>query len=70
MLTNYCGEEGPNCVLKGAVVCSNPFNLDVSSKILQGSYIGREVYLRVMGSKFFTYSLKVLDSLLTLTKLL
>jgi predicted alpha/beta-fold hydrolase len=51
MLTNYCGEEGPNCVLKGAVVCSNPFNLDVSSKILQNSYIGREVYLRVMGSE-------------------
>ncbi|QPC74144.1 hypothetical protein HYE68_004896 [Fusarium pseudograminearum] len=50
MLTNYCGEEGPNCVLKGAVVCSNPFNLDVSSKILQNSYIGKEVYLRVMGS--------------------
>ncbi|KAF4970598.1 hypothetical protein FSARC_2379 [Fusarium sarcochroum] len=50
MLTNYCGEEGPNCVLKGAVVCSNPFNLEVSSKILQNSYIGKEVYLRVMGS--------------------
>ncbi|KAF7562084.1 hypothetical protein G7046_g2047 [Stylonectria norvegica] len=40
MLTNYCGEEGPNCILKGAVVCSNPFNLEVSSKILQNSYIG------------------------------
>jgi predicted alpha/beta-fold hydrolase len=54
MLTNYCGEEGPNCVLKGAVVCSNPFNLDVSSKILQNSYIGKEVYLRIMGSELFT----------------
>ncbi|KAF5709858.1 embryogenesis abundant [Fusarium mundagurra] len=32
--TNHCGEEGPNCVLKGAV----------------NSYIGKEVYLRVMGS--------------------
>ncbi|KAF5006831.1 hypothetical protein FDECE_6811 [Fusarium decemcellulare] len=49
MLTNYCGEEGADCLLKGAVVCSNPFNLEVSSKILQNSYIGREVYLRVMG---------------------
>lgn len=49
MLTNYCGEEGPNCLLRGAVVCSNPFNLEISSKILQNSYIGKEVYLRVMG---------------------
>ncbi|POR34299.1 Putative esterase [Tolypocladium paradoxum] len=53
MLTNYCGEEGPNCLLKAAVVCSNPFNLEVSSKILQSSFVGREVYLRVMG-----YSMK------------
>ncbi|KAH6892277.1 Alpha/Beta hydrolase protein [Thelonectria olida] len=50
MLTNYCGEEGANCPLKGAVVCSNPFNLEVSSKMLQNTYIGREVYLRIMGS--------------------
>ncbi|KAM0342243.1 hypothetical protein ACHAPU_009648 [Fusarium lateritium] len=50
MLTNYCGEEGPNCVLKAAVVCSNPFNLDVSSNILGSSFIGKEVYLRVMGT--------------------
>ncbi|KAF4977640.1 hypothetical protein FZEAL_5862 [Fusarium zealandicum] len=50
MLTNYCGEEGSDCLLKGAVVLSNPFNLEVSSKILQNSYVGKEVYLRVMGS--------------------
>jgi len=49
MLTNYCGEEGPNCELKAAVVCSNPFNLEISSKILQNTWIGKEVYLRVMG---------------------
>ncbi|KAG5933145.1 hypothetical protein E4U53_001078 [Claviceps sorghi] len=48
MLTNYCGEEGENCLLKGAVVCSNPFNLDVSSKVLQSSFIGKEVYLRIL----------------------
>lgn len=46
----YCGEEGPDCILKAAVVCSNPFNLEVSSKILQNSFFSREVYLRVMGS--------------------
>ncbi|KAG6039878.1 hypothetical protein E4U41_001878 [Claviceps citrina] len=49
MLTNYCGEEGKNCLLKGAVVCSNPFNLEVSSQMLQTSLIGKEVYLRIMG---------------------
>lgn len=49
MLTNYCGEEGANCLLKAAVVCSNPFNLEVSSKMLQNSFIGKEVYLRYMG---------------------
>ncbi|KAH8176953.1 alpha/beta hydrolase fold domain-containing protein [Sarocladium implicatum] len=50
ILTNYCGEEGENCQLKAAIVCSNPFNLDVSSKMLQSTLLGREVYLRVMGS--------------------
>ncbi|KAH7318490.1 Alpha/Beta hydrolase protein [Stachybotrys elegans] len=49
ILTNYCGEEGSNCQLKAAIICSNPFNLDVSNKMLQKSFIGREVYLRVMG---------------------
>lgn len=28
---------------------SNPYNLDVSSKMLQGTLLGREVYLRVLG---------------------
>ncbi|TWU72272.1 hypothetical protein ED733_002598 [Metarhizium rileyi] len=49
MLTNYCGEEGEDCILKAAVVCSNPFNLEISSKMLQNRFIGKEVYLRVMG---------------------
>ncbi|CAH0046013.1 unnamed protein product [Clonostachys solani] len=50
ILTNYCGEEGPDCMLKAAVVCSNPFNLEITSKFLQASLIGREIYLRYMGS--------------------
>ncbi|KAJ4147980.1 hypothetical protein LMH87_002471 [Akanthomyces muscarius] len=50
MMTNYCAEEGENCVLKAAVVCSNPFNLDCTSKLMQSTLIGRELYLRVMGS--------------------
>ena len=45
----FCGEEGANCLLKAAVVVSNPFNLEVSSKILQKKLVGREIYLRAMG---------------------
>ncbi|KAH6686311.1 Alpha/Beta hydrolase protein [Plectosphaerella plurivora] len=50
MLTNYCGEEGPNCPLKAAIACSNPFNLELSCRGLERTLIGREVYLRVMGT--------------------
>ncbi|KAH0444952.1 alpha beta fold family [Colletotrichum camelliae] len=49
MLTNYCGEEGTNCLLTAAIVCSNPFNLEVANKALKRTLIGREVYQRVMG---------------------
>lgn len=51
-MRQYCGEEGEKCLLKGAVVCSNPFNLEVSNKMMQNSLIGKEVYLRAMGSKY------------------
>jgi predicted alpha/beta-fold hydrolase len=50
ILTNYVGEEGDKCELKAAVVISNPWNLDVSNKALQRSYIGKEVYSKVMGN--------------------
>ncbi|KAL6910802.1 Alpha/Beta hydrolase protein [Trichoderma evansii] len=50
ILTNYVGEEGSDCLLKGAVACSNPFNLDVASKMMASTLIGKEVYLRVMGT--------------------
>ncbi|PHH91896.1 hypothetical protein CDD83_9839 [Cordyceps sp. RAO-2017] len=50
ILTNYCGEEGSNCLFKAAVVCSNPYNLDISSKVLSNSLLGKEVYLRTMGA--------------------
>jgi predicted alpha/beta-fold hydrolase len=52
ILYQYCGEEGSDCLLKGAIACSNPFNLDVASKTMASTFIGKEVYLRVMGSKF------------------
>jgi predicted alpha/beta-fold hydrolase len=53
ILTNYVGEEGSDCLLKAALICSNPFNLEVCSKILQSSFIGKEVYLRVMGMAMY-----------------
>ncbi|KAF1990075.1 hydrolase, alpha/beta fold family [Aulographum hederae CBS 113979] len=49
ILTNYVGEEGSNCVLKAAVVCSNPWNLEAGSLALQRSWIGLE-YSKVMGT--------------------
>ncbi|KAG5994718.1 hypothetical protein E4U52_000841 [Claviceps spartinae] len=69
MLTNYCGEEGEDCLLKGAVVCSNPFNLEVSSKMLQSSFIGKEVYLRVMGMALKSLILTHKDTLKKHSKL-
>ena len=45
------GEEGANCLLKGAVAVGNPFDLEVSNKTLQRTLLGKQVYSRVMGSK-------------------
>lgn len=52
-MVQYCAEEGENCILKAAVVCSNPFNLDCTSKLMQSTWIGKELYLRVMGCTFY-----------------
>ncbi|KAF2118723.1 medium-chain fatty acid ethyl ester synthase/esteras-like protein 1 [Lophiotrema nucula] len=49
ILTNYLGEEGADCVLKAAVACSNPWNLEVCHHSLMRGVIGREVYSKVMG---------------------
>ncbi|KAI9697948.1 MAG: hypothetical protein M1836_004301 [Candelina mexicana] len=48
IMTNYLGEEGYNCVLRAAVVCSNPWNLEAGSLALQRSWLGSEVYSRTM----------------------
>ncbi|KAB8070823.1 Alpha/Beta hydrolase protein [Aspergillus leporis] len=50
ILTNYLGEEGEACQLKAAVLCASPWNLEVSSVSLQSSWIGLNVYSKVMGS--------------------
>ncbi len=44
----YLGEEGQNCELKAAIVCSNPFNLEAGSLALQRTWLGREVYSKTM----------------------
>lgn len=49
ILTNYVGEEGDRCVLKAAVACSNPWNLEISNVGLQRTWLGLEVYSRTMG---------------------
>lgn len=50
MLTNYLGEEGSGCVLKAAMVLSNPWNLEVGSLALQRSFWGLRLYSRAMGT--------------------
>ncbi|KAK4156304.1 Alpha/Beta hydrolase protein [Chaetomidium leptoderma] len=50
IMTNYVGEEGANCPLKGAISVGNPFDLEVSNKALQRSLLGKQVYSRVMGA--------------------
>lgn len=49
ILTNYVGEEGSACVLKAAVSCSNPWNLEICNVALQSTWLGMEVYSRTMG---------------------
>ncbi|KAF3053658.1 hypothetical protein E8E11_010455 [Didymella keratinophila] len=49
ILTNYCGEEGSNCVLRAAVANSNPWNLEVANVMLNSTWLGVNVYSRTMG---------------------
>jgi predicted alpha/beta-fold hydrolase len=49
ILTNYVGEEGDKCVLKAAVACSNPWNLELCNTELQRTWLGLEIYCRTMG---------------------
>ncbi|KAL2148830.1 hypothetical protein VTH82DRAFT_1977 [Thermothelomyces myriococcoides] len=49
ILTNYVGEEGANCPLKGAIAVANPFDLEMANKALQRTFLGKQVYSRVMG---------------------
>lgn len=62
------GEEGGDCVLKAAVLVSNPWNLETGNQFLQRSWLGREVYSKTMGrniKKVFEES--VIDEVTSLT---
>ncbi|KAL7948937.1 Alpha/Beta hydrolase protein [Trichoderma barbatum] len=50
IMTNYCGEEGSDCLFKAAIACSNPFSLDIACKTMSSTWLGKEVYLRVLGT--------------------
>ncbi|THX01159.1 AB-hydrolase YheT [Aureobasidium pullulans] len=50
ILTNYLGEEGDACELQAAVVCSNPWKLEVASLALQRTWLGLNVYSKTMGT--------------------
>ena len=50
ILTNFLGEEGDECLLEAAVICSNPWNLEVSSKSLLRTWLGKEVYSKTMAN--------------------
>lgn len=55
MSLQYVGEEGAACELKAAVACANPWNLELSNKALQRTFVGQNLYSRVLGSKSIIY---------------
>ncbi|KAK3946077.1 Alpha/Beta hydrolase protein [Diplogelasinospora grovesii] len=69
ILTNYVGEEGAGCPLKGAIAVGNPFNLELSNKALQRTLLGKQVYQRVMGTNMKKLIELHKDSILKHTKL-
>ena len=48
-MTQYLGEEGENRPLSAAVMVSNPWKLEIASHALQRSWIGSEVYSKILG---------------------
>ncbi|KAL6173859.1 hypothetical protein ACJQWK_00020 [Exserohilum turcicum] len=48
ILVNYLGEEGENCGVRAAVVCSNPWNLEVVDNALRRSWMGLNIYSHAM----------------------
>ncbi|TLS30387.1 hypothetical protein PpBr36_02441 [Pyricularia pennisetigena] len=64
IITNYVGEEGAGCLLKACIAVGNPFDLEVSSKAMQNSALGLNVYSKVMGNNLKRLIAKHKESLL------
>ncbi|KAL9112710.1 MAG: hypothetical protein Q9227_003013 [Pyrenula ochraceoflavens] len=63
ILANYLGEEGENCQLKAAVLCSNPWDLEVSSVALHQSWLGLNVYSKALAGNLKKVLIKHLDQI-------
>jgi predicted alpha/beta-fold hydrolase len=63
------GEEGANCLLKGAISVANPFDLEIANKALQRTLLGKQVYSRVMGTNMKKLIDNHKDAVLKLTNL-
>lgn len=48
IFSQYLAEEGDNCPLKAGIVCSNPWNLELSSWSMRRSWLGSEIYSRAI----------------------
>ncbi|KAJ3262715.1 hypothetical protein HDU77_000231 [Chytriomyces hyalinus] len=48
ILMKYVGEEGKNCLLTTAVSVGNPFDLHIGLAFLHSTWIGKELYSKVM----------------------
>ncbi|KAI9695455.1 MAG: hypothetical protein M1820_008640 [Bogoriella megaspora] len=69
ILTNYLGEEGDQCLLAAAVVVSNPWDLEISSKALQRTWLGMNVYMKVMGTNMKALAERHVDHLARNTRI-
>ncbi|EXJ79722.1 hypothetical protein A1O3_08005 [Capronia epimyces CBS 606.96] len=49
IITNYLGEEGSDCVLKAAIILSNPWDLQAGNLALMRTWFHRNVYAATMG---------------------
>jgi len=72
----YVGEEGDRCPLKAAISVGNPFNLELSNKGLQRSFLGHQVYQRAMGCKHYVnvnvvrFSVWLIDAIANMKRLI
>ena len=58
IMTRYVGEEGSDCAFRAAIAVSNPWDLNVGSLLLRQRWIGRNLYLRALGSSLKTLFFK------------